>query len=479
MLLTKDLIKEVENEDMVAMLKMVNIPDFTKCIAQFSGLEINRVSDDVIKQYLLTWAKNKVHLFKMLGNNTREDHKIFYEDEDVTERFNQAISELSLDFPAFTPWLYEFFEDISASQKRNVFSFDKQSWTVKRKWLKSMGYEDLSFSKEMSMTHFFSRVLKAPEKLVTRIAALYENNRIESWYTLSIDPVDMMLASENPYNWRSCYNLGTGDTCSHADGCLAAVLDDSEAIAYVWDKEGKFKLHEIYEFSSIRYKKMRQWVSFSPDLKCIHFNDIYPGKVRYSDSFKKLIRVQAETLAAAALHLDNLWRKTKKFVPIERDSYYGYGEFSSNNVYTIVKEEEEKELKGWNVYTEKLLCPCGCGQYLIPSGDCGGEDDDCAWEYSGEGFNCQNFYQNSICEFSGCPCRVADDCCEYNCESCYYWQQAHPLCEIDDEVCTAADDLEDTDSEGYVRMCDGNCSECLKYKEHKQELQREQERGDE
>ena len=45
------------------MLSMVNIPNFTKCIAQFSGLGVKEVSEAVLIEYLKTWAKNKYRFF--------------------------------------------------------------------------------------------------------------------------------------------------------------------------------------------------------------------------------------------------------------------------------------------------------------------------------------------------------------------------------------------------------------------------------
>ena len=64
MLKTLELIENVE-EQYVPMLKLVNIPDFTKCIAQFSGLGINEVPNEVIKRYLVTWAiQTIVQLFE-------------------------------------------------------------------------------------------------------------------------------------------------------------------------------------------------------------------------------------------------------------------------------------------------------------------------------------------------------------------------------------------------------------------------------
>lgn len=58
MLKTVDLIKGID-EKYIPMLKMVNIPDFYKCMAQFSGLPMDSLDDRTMQIYLTTWAEHK------------------------------------------------------------------------------------------------------------------------------------------------------------------------------------------------------------------------------------------------------------------------------------------------------------------------------------------------------------------------------------------------------------------------------------
>lgn len=272
MLLTKDLIKDVDNENQIEMLKKVNIPDFTKCIAQFSGLNIRCVSDDIIKRYLLTWAKNKERFFLMLGKQLKVDTPFNYsrtgnEEEEKIYQYN----ELKKKFPIYAFWLDEV-EDL---KKNKLGNFINLSYTMRNKLKQYFPFLDTTNTK---ITHFFKSYLNAPEELVNGIAAIYENNEIEATHTISIDPVDMMLASDNPYGWESCYRLELNISSSHADGCLAAVLDNQSLITYIWNNEGKFILYNKYDFKSIRYKRMRQWIAISDKMHSIHFNTIYPRK---------------------------------------------------------------------------------------------------------------------------------------------------------------------------------------------------------
>ena len=75
MLKTLELINGVE-EKYIPMLKKVNIVDFTKCISVFSGLPLQKIPNKMIKEYLLTWAKNKYRIFQMLGNELYKDIKL-------------------------------------------------------------------------------------------------------------------------------------------------------------------------------------------------------------------------------------------------------------------------------------------------------------------------------------------------------------------------------------------------------------------
>ena len=62
------------------MLDQISIPDFTKCIAQFSGLHIQNVSEKAIEDYLTKWCINKKKFFDLMGGNIRKDIPFTYKD---------------------------------------------------------------------------------------------------------------------------------------------------------------------------------------------------------------------------------------------------------------------------------------------------------------------------------------------------------------------------------------------------------------
>lgn len=449
MLKTVDLIKGID-EKYIPMLKMVNIPDFYKCIAQFSGLPIDSLDDRTMQIYLTTWAEHKYKFFKMLGNKIRVDTPFEY--NRMRDDISNEITNINKKFPIFAPWL-DGFKRLRENKIKDMWDIDSSIRCNIDRYFPS--YKLMG----STITHFFKSCLNAPDELITNVAAIFENQKVKATHTISIDPVDMMLASDNPYNWTSCYRLELERDDSHADGCLAAILDNSSLIAYVWNNEGKFELYEKYHFKNIRYKRMRQWLAISDDLTSIHFNEIYPGK-DYDDEFEKVMRDIVETLVANHKGIPNKWRKDAN-ARCFREYGYGYSEYSDYRIWTQVDNIiTDKKIK---VFDEQILCPCGCGEYLPGSYDCDGDDV----EYNGEGFIKENFYSRFWCEYADdyCDCGCTE-CCAEDCENCYHWQHAHPICDLDNETECETPDYERIDDEGIMHHCAWNCSDCPKYKEH-------------
>lgn len=404
MLLTKNLIENVD-EKYIPMLKEVNIPEFTKCIAEFSGLQITQVSDSQIKDYLLTWARNKYRFYKLLGNSLKADREIEY--KKMRNDIEAEVSELGKEFPLYYPWLKSFKRHTS-----NKIDTSDLNWDTRD--LISELFPQFK-ADGSTITHFFKKLLGAPDDLITRIASIFENDEVKANHTISIDPVDMMLASENPYNWQSCYRLDSDNSSSHADGCMAAVLDDVSLITYVWTNEGKMNIYGRWDFKNVRYKIMREWICISHNMTTVHFNDIYPGK-NYEDEFYKLMRTVVEEKISEYLGLRNMWRKVDN-ANIDRKYYYGYSEFSRYQMWVQSDSKEEYI----TVYNEEILCACGCATVI--------DGSDEGKEYLGEGFK-HNCYEDSYyCEYADDYC--SHECDEYECEGCCHWENYHPVCHID------------------------------------------------
>jgi len=403
-MLNRNKLIESVGEEYTDMIKKISIPDFTKCIAQYSGLRIQDVKDDVIEEYLSLWCKNKKYLFDLFGG-TRVDMPIVYKEEGTD--YQSRLRNIGKDFPLYYPWLTMF-----DRQRQNKIN-DYDMFYGDRDTIADL-FPNYSIS-NVSLTHFFKNKLNAPDELVTAIGKVWENEEINATYTLSIDPVDIMLSSENPYNWTSCYRLEQFNE-SHADGCLAGVIDESTVTSYIWNKQGDFSLYGKYDFKNIRYKKARITLAFNKTLNAIHFNNVYPWKSECSDGFKKMIRNKVETYICEKTGKTNIWRtynySKDNLYPERRHPQYGYDEYDDDYVWVL---KDDKNYDKFQIFNEAITCPCGCGDIYEGSDD---RDEDIY--YNGEGHINDNwYYEESDEEY----CECADDwiSCDHDCENCQFY----------------------------------------------------------
>lgn len=406
MLKTQTLI-EILGEEYAPMVKKVNIPDFTKCIAQMSGLGMEYVSESVITEYLVHWAKNKKRFFDLMGD-TRVDIPYKYIEE--AKSFCTTVKELEKKYPQYYYWLQVF-----GGMEKNKIDKSNLSYRNEQDIIKLFG--NISYE-GMSLTHFFKKYLLASDELVTDLGRAFENAEVSATFTISIDPVDMMLASENPYGWTSCYRLETDFFDTHADGCLAAILDKTSMITYVWNNHGKLNLYNEYELKDVRYKRMRMWIIVSDSMETIYFHTIYPGKANYSDELKKSIRAVVEKYFAKKLNRENCWIMASQS-RVQWFMEYGYNEFYNNTIYCLKGAEPEVI----RVYDTSISCPCGCGDNLIPTSGY----DECDYNYNGCGLIRENFedVERQYCDYLGDYC----DCMD--CSNCEVYNRNNAVCEND------------------------------------------------
>lgn len=383
MLKTKELIEELGKE-YEPMIKQINITDFTKCISQYSGIAIKDLKDEVVKNYLLNWAKHKKYIFDFFGGRTQIDLPIEYLEED-RDRYKNKLLDISKKYVAYYPWIRIFLNTPSNKVDDNYISWDNRSLLLD-------AFQQENFN-GTTITHFFKNKLNAPDDMITALGRVWENNNMKATFTLSIDPVDIMLSSENPYNWKSCYRLDNdANSGSHADGCLAGVLDHSTIITYIWKEHGSFKLHGTYDLRDIRYKMMRMTIAVNDDFTAIHFNEIYPGKSDLSENFHKLLRNKVETYIAQVKNVENLWKKSDmgcNIRPYRQHDEYGYPEYSDKRVW-LLKNDDITEYPAFRIYDTTIYCPCGCGQEYYGT-YVEAYDYDEEYSYNGMGHTNENF----------------------------------------------------------------------------------------
>ena len=454
MLRKETLIKEL-GSDYESMIKQVNIADFTKCIAQYSGIRIQYLKDEVIMDYLKKWCVNKKKFFDMMGQKTQIDIPINYKNPD--NNFSTRFTELGYEYPAFYPWL-----QMVKKANENKISYDIMRYSCYSDLIRD-AFKDTIRAEGMAITRFFKQHLQAPDELITKIGAIFENQEISATFTISIDPVDMILASENPYGWNSCYRLETADFSEgHGDGCLAATLDTNSLITYIWNNHGKFSLYNTYEFKDIRYKRMRMTIAVADDFKAIHFNDVYPGKSSYNDTFVKQLREKVETFISNQIGCRNAWKQNHEFASCYREYDYGYSEYSNYEIW--IQSDSLDIHRDIPVFNEVIDCPCGCGRPVPASGD----DN---YKYNGCGFVYENFSDEHYCEYT-----EEYEECDGDCRNCSIWNEHNAVCELDEnEYCER--DWNDIDEHGDADFYQSNivhcniesCLHCPLFSQHKPE----------
>jgi len=459
-MLTKKTLIDKLGEEYTPMVNKISIPDFTKCIAQYSGLSMTELKDEIIEEYLIRWARNKKYLFDFFGGELRVDMPITYRDEQ--RDYKEKMLEVGRKHVVFYPWL-----EIFSNHCDNKIRYQNIGWD-ERKMLDEIFP---TIAEGTSITHFFKSKLNAPDEVVTEIGQVFENAELNATYTLSIDPVDIMLSSENPYNWTSCYRLENFSD-SHADGCLAGVLDKATVISYVWTDAGKFMLYNKYDFKNIRYKRLRITLAFNETFNAVHFNSVYPWKRDCSEQFMKMIRNKVETFICEKTGKENLWRKSTyddKLNAYRQHGEYGYSEYHNDNVWVLKNDEFHAP---FDIYCDDIVCPCGCGEKY-----CGSDED--YMEYNGDGHINENWCEEGSNEEW---CDYADDYveCDHDCENCRSYLWAHAHCEIDGEEHACSErDLWQAEQEGDADFDDSSviecnpehCANCPFYRQHHPELQ--------
>ncbi len=352
----EDVIKDITDPIEIEMISKVNLMDFQKCVLAWSGLdEVN------IAQYLKLWAKNKKSFYINLFKGELRIDKIISIKKDK-ELTSCSLLQYAEKYPAYAPWLSIFDNQYQAG---NVF-------TTKDKMVREAFPTKYKNFQDMKVTKFFQSYLQAPEELVTDLGKYYGEGALEGTYTVSIDPVDMILASVSGYEWTSCYRITSGDDGKgrgqHSDGAIAALIDTTSLITYLWRKEGKIDLDK-YKVET-RYKIARQYVNFKEEEKCMHFCKVYPGD---SLSTRRSFRIVFEEIVSKAYEIEDDWKilgfSEEYRIETERFFLYGYDEFGHDAI--VHKTLTPKDIVRIEPYDERIPCPCGCLEDLVGSEESG------------------------------------------------------------------------------------------------------------
>lgn len=117
------------------------------------------------------------------------------------------------------------------------------------------------------------------EAAQTYLSLLKQHTNLEGTLVLSIDPIDFISASDNTYNWKSCFSVKRHG--GYSRGCYTALTAPDICIAYI---EGSTPLMFGKELDrKCSNKKWRAWVSINEDYFFVNKN--YPFKSEVLTSF--------------------------------------------------------------------------------------------------------------------------------------------------------------------------------------------------
>lgn len=326
----QDILSKIKEENL-EMIRLVHLDNFIKCIGNLFGLSYKEMfaSDkycDGIAYYLNTWAEQKRWLYDTLYNKSLTISTNFEEKLDVTNYRDQfmQLSEIEENY-LFRPYLAFLAGHVAYKdgQACNLYTSNSPSfYSCDNYYLPRIFTDKIDQEKEIKITTVASKYFNLPQKLVDALGRILDNNRRKCTLTLSIDPVDILTCSVNPYHWTSCYSI-TNHCGSHADGALAAMVDSNSQVVYGWIDEGELDLTKSCSLKNVKFKLFRSWLNLTSDFKTLYVTSAYP----YRDTeHTKEIRLAIEDILDKYLNNTEKWRPLG--VAIERAMNYGYNEFS-------------------------------------------------------------------------------------------------------------------------------------------------------
>lgn len=207
------------------------------------------------------WKKAKAPFIKMFGGKTfirsKEPIKVTLSTEQRSRKFNEFIS--TLDDNGILN------EDFETFLRVNTDGFFENKVVLP--------YPTYHIPQGAKMLKSFKKFL--PNQEVTRwaqdTASRYiQENKIEGYLYLSVDPRDFLTLSENDSNWWSCQSLD-GD---YRSGDLSYMVDETTMVAYLAGKEPKH--FKCLPKDKCWFDKKWRMLIHTNRTKCIYYNRQYP-----------------------------------------------------------------------------------------------------------------------------------------------------------------------------------------------------------
>lgn len=304
-----------------------------------------------IEAWLESWGKNKIKLYKLLGNNFT--YRTFFKYDKTYNEINGQMKDLIWSFRDFSYDLRKWAEKNNFGKEVTSF-FDvclspskladdainyglkfklpgvKKTFQAQKgaKPLRALG-RFLTYCKSVDGVN---ELLRTFEKLRIQHSMILNDKTINANLVLSIDPIDYMTMSDNASNWQSCmswvnngcYHIGTVEMMN-SNNVLCCYLEAAEP--YHFNEE-----NQSDEYSCPN-KRWRQLIYITKDI--IVGGKSYP--FTNEDLSKKLIEVVRE-LADKNLH----WHY--RFGPeLYQDMKWINGSYSMDRARNYIRSKSTKK----------------------------------------------------------------------------------------------------------------------------------------
>ena len=324
------------DEEIEKMISLVNLETFSNMIKARCSMEGRRadevnksITEDVVKNYLKTWAINKYRFYKLFGD------KLYIEEQVEVKKtqavYREAVNDLRHKYPLYAGFL----DHVSiADIEKNAMSG----------YSNDLLYEDSRIKKKMKFTKVAA--LFKDNDFNMDISKMYQDKNMKS-VRISIDPCDYLTVSVNKNGWRSCHNFYDGE---YRNAGLALLNDRTSLVAYSYSVEDyKYNSYK-FEFSW-NSKNWRQMVYVSETNSSIVFSLPYPNS---SPELEDNVRRILEDRMSSYLAVPNIWRKTGTQsvaqIRIERSSCcYMYNDIGRSGCRYVVNKHDKQ--KGAEIYT--------------------------------------------------------------------------------------------------------------------------------
>ena len=248
------------------------------------------MSESAVEAYKASWEKSKAKLMPYFDEEGRIDCKVnmaelFSSEAAITALIEEMIDEnTAIPTVLHTPnYVYEFkriFKDVLKNIKflpeelcinrlimHRAIYIESTGKTAKF----PIGTKASKYFKAVVENHDISVVREHAEKFSQAFSILLESLMQDITVALSINPLDIVMASMHTSGWKSCYSLD--GACRTAP--LAMLLDENTVLAYAYLRKAEYRPLGI----ELPKKIWRQWVSINFKQNAALFMKEYPKQL--------------------------------------------------------------------------------------------------------------------------------------------------------------------------------------------------------